>query len=526
MHVTISASQRWHQYKQYQLTIDNYIMIKFIIGFLLIITTLAACDSPTRDIYLGQGIMAGEATSTSVILQSRLTVSDTLIDGILPGKEGVARFQIAKDSSFSLPLYSNFYEATADNDFIIKQKIEGLEPGTDYFYRLQFGSSQHSLHESEVATFKTLQGVDGTDELSLVVVTGMNYNKFHFGNYEEGTAYSGNDKLLGYPALRVIQSQHPDYFIGTGDNVYFDHPNKANFDRAVSEGKNPNPGRYNGQEVVDEEGMRRKYHEQFTQPRFRKLFSAVGTYWEKDDHDYRFNDADPYQEHPISHEMGIKNFKEQLPVVDQNDANARTYRTHRMSLDLQIWLLEGRDYRGQNQMEDGPEKSLWGVEQLQWLKETLLKSDASFKLIITPTPMVGPDDAYKKDNHVNHGGFRYEGEAFFKWLRDNGFLEKNLYIICGDRHWQYHAMHPSGFEEFSTGALVDNNSRPGRLAGDPKSTDPDGLIKQFYIQGDAEQASGGFLSITVKREENIPIASFQHYDEKGICFMRQKREPN
>ena len=137
--------------------------------------------------------------------------------------------------------------------------------------------------------------------------------------------------------------------------------------------------------------------------------------------------------------------------------------------------------------------------------------------------MVGPDDAYKSDNHVNLKGFRYEGEAIFKWLVDNDFLDKNLYIICGDRHWQYHAMHPSGIEEFSTGALVDNNSRAGRLAGDPESTDPEGKIKQFYIQGDRESASGGFLLVTTKRDGNIPIASFQYYDENGIILYETKK---
>ena len=216
-------------------------------------------------------------------------------------------------------------------------------------------------------------------------------------------------------------------------------------------------------------------------------------------------------------------FKEQLPVVSPDAINAKTYRTHRMSSDLQIWMLEGRDFRSSNQMEDGPDKTLLGIEQLNWLKETLIVSDASFKLIISPTPMVGPDDAYKRDNHVNHGGFRYEGEAIFKWFVDNGFLDKNLYIICGDRHWQYHALHPSGIEEFSTGALVDNNSRPGRLAGDPDSTDPDGLIKQFYIQGDVESASGGFLFVEVERKNGIPTATFRYYNEKAeILYVVDK----
>ena len=476
-----------------------------------------------QDIYLGQGIMAGEVTSTSVILQSRLTTSNILTNGDLNGKHGIARFEIDEDSSFCCPNYTDFIEALPQNDFIIKKKINGLKSGSKYFYRLRFGKDSNSLFISETGSFKTLPGPDSDTKISFAVVTGMNYYHFHFGQYDSTRAYSGKDKDLGYPALQAIKTLSPDYFIGTGDNVYFDHPNKANYDRALNAGKEANPGGYRGMEVVNEEGMRRKYHEQFVQPRFQELFSIVGTYWEKDDHDYRFNDADPFREFPISHKLGIKNFKEQLPVVNPDNIVAKTYRTHRMSQDLQIWMLEGRDYRSSNQMQDGPDKTLLGTEQLNWLKETLMESDASFKLIISPTPMVGPDDAYKRDNHVNHNGFRYEGEAIFKWLVDNGFLNKNLYIICGDRHWQYHAMHPSGIEEFSTGALVDNNSRPGSLAGDPNSTDPGGLIKQFYIQGDVQSASGGFLLVTVKREGNIPTAFFQYYDEKGNLLYKTEK---
>jgi len=481
-------------------------------------------DSVVQYIYLGQGIMAGEVTSTSVILQSRLTVSDTLVNGELTGKQGLARFEIALDSTFNSLFFSDFVEALPENDFIIKKKIESLKSGSKYLYRLRFGTDANSLFLSNTGSFKTLPGPDSDAKISFIVATGMNYYHFHFGPYDSTKAYSGNDKDLGYPSLQAINTLNPDYFIGTGDNVYFDHPNKAKFDRAFDAGKKPHPGRYDGIEVVDEVGMRRKYHEQFVQPRFRELFKTVATYWQKDDHDYRFNDADPYQEFPISHQLGIKNFKEQLPVVNPDHINSKTYRTHRMSQDLQIWLLEGRDYRSPNQMEDGPNKTLLGTEQLNWLKKTLMESDASFKFIISPTPIVGPDDAYKRDNHVNHQGFRYEGEAILKWLVDNGFLDKNLYIICGDRHWQYHAMHPSGIEEFSTGALVDNNSRPGRLTGDPNSTDPNGLVKQFYIQGNVESASGGFLSLSVERKDGFPTATFRYYDEKAKLLYEVIKE--
>ena len=134
--------------------------------------------------------------------------------------------------------------------------------------------------------------------------------------------------------------------------------------------------------MKDEKGMRQKYHVQFIQQRFKDLFASMGTYWEKDDHDYRLNDADPYTDFPISHELGIKNFREQLPVVDMNDKDAKTYRTYRMNKDLQIWMLEGRDYRSANAMPVGAEKTLLGKKQIAWLKKTLMESDAA---LMSPT---------------------------------------------------------------------------------------------------------------------------------------------
>jgi alkaline phosphatase/alkaline phosphatase D len=262
--------------------------------------------------------------------------------------------------------------------------------------------------------------------------------------------------------------------------------------------------------------MRRKYHEQFSQPRYVELFANVPTYWEVDDHDYRYNDCDNTGDKTPTPEMGARNFREQLPVVDPQDPSALTYGTFRVSRDLQIWLVEGRLYRSPNRMPDGPEKTIWGETQKRWLKETLLASDATFKILISPTPLVGPDGKGKRDSHCNIGGFRHEGREFFDWLKKNDFLNKNFYILCGDRHWQYHAKDGSGFEEFSTGALVDANSRFGIKAGTPNSTDPDGMIEQFYckLKGDGEP-SGGFMLVTVTPVGSTARTTFTFYDEQG-----------
>lgn len=508
----------------------------------LIATIIISCTSEDigYDLELGhaQGEMAGEVTRSSVILQSRLTQGASYIRGDIQGSSGIACFEIAEERDFKKAIRTKWLDAVPEYDFIIKQKVTGLKPGTQYFYRLLFAPELSRIKIGETCTFRTHDNPEEERDCSFVVVTGMHFHYFHYGvaelkettvreeereadtpSFESLYGISGKKRLawensemsLGYPSLKTILHMKPDFFVGTGDNVYYDEPLAT--------------------AAQTQEELRKKFHEQFSQPRYIDLFAQVPTYWEKDDHDYRFNDADPYTDtdrltSPYrtpksgwgpSHELGIATFNEQLPVVDPKDTEPVTYRTHQINGLLQIWLVEGRDYRSSNSMPDGPDKTIWGEEQKAWLKRTLQESRAVFKILISPTPMVGPDDAYKSDNHTNATGFRYEADEFFSWLRENNFLEKNFYIICGDRHWQYHAIHPSGIEEFSCGALVDANSRLGREAGDPDSTDPEAKIVQSYLQ---KEASGGFLRVRVvpPQDKKPSQIQFSFYDEHGILL--------
>ena len=88
----------------------------------------------------------------------------------------------------------------------------------------------------------------------------------------------------------------------------------------------------------------------------------------------------------FTYEHGLTVYDEQVPM-----SNKKHYRTFRWGKDLQIWLVEVRDHRSQNFLPDGPDKSLWGKEQLDWFKLTAQASDATFKFLISPTPLVGPD---------------------------------------------------------------------------------------------------------------------------------------
>jgi alkaline phosphatase D len=92
---------------------------------------------------------------------------------------------------------------------------------------------------------------------------------------------------------------------------------------------------------------------------------------------------------------GQKIFRQQAPLGD-----GPIYRTFRWGRDLQIWFTDGRDFRSPNKMKDGPDKTIWGAEQKAWFKKTVSESTATWKVLVSPTPLVGPDRVGKNDNHT------------------------------------------------------------------------------------------------------------------------------
>ncbi len=191
-------------------------------------------------------------------------------------------------------------------------------------------------------------------------------------------------------------------------------------------------------------------------------------------------------------DQGLKIFPEEVPMGEL------TYRTIRWGKDLQIWLVEGRDYRSQNILDDGPEKSIWGKEQMEWFKSTVKASDATYRILISPTPVVGPDRVKKNDNHAN-AGFTYEGDVIRQFISE----QENMYVICGDRHWQYISQDlETGVMEFSCGPGSDAHA--GGWSNEQK------LPEHLYLN-----VVGGFLEAEVSRKTGEPRLTVRHYNPDG-----------
>lgn len=456
-------------------------------------------DHHDRSLALGQGTMSGEVTSTTILLQTRLTQGTALnAAGDIPGSAGVVSFQWSTEKDFSRARQTTFRSAESQTDFIVREQLTQLQPNTTYYYRTIYGSTATETSTGPTCSFRTLPGADGSGNVKFIVASCMNYIKFMHGrqgNARGPLTATAEDKRLGFPAFAAMRKHHPAFFVGTGDIVYYDNPFRV---------------------AKTTEELRRCWHEQFRFPRMIDFFRDVPAFWSKDDHDFRYNDSDNETDRTPLPSTGIDLFHEQLPIAAAGSDNPKTYRTIRVSHDLQIWLTEGRDYRSPNQSPDGPEKSMWGKTQRDWIKTTLAASDAKWKLLISPTPMVGPDDGYKHDNHANLQGFRHEADEFFEWVQTRQI--DNLFLFCGDRHWQYHSIHPSGIHEFACGALNDENSRMGVPPGAEYGSDPEGKVKQPYT---SPEPSGGFMEIEAGDTLTVDFYNDESTKLYGVKFPQQ-----
>ena len=154
-------------------------------------------------------------------------------------------------------------------------------------------------------------------------------------------------------------------------------------------------------------------------------------------------------------------------------------------------------------MTEGPGKTIWGEQKKKWFFDTVRKSDATFRILISPTPIIGPDRDNKKDNHSNKV-FQHEGDEVRKFL--SGF--DNAFVLCGDRHWQYYTIDPAtGVREFSSGAGADVHA---------------GGFNQ-KLRTDAHQflrIAGGFLTVSTTRNGNVANIVFQHHNVEGDVVNR------
>lgn len=382
------------------------------------------------------------------------------IDGAVRGAEGELRVEYRPEGSENW-LSTEWQAVDPEQDFTSQFMLINLLSGADYEVRVESRQTGSTEVSSAIeGHFRTAPSPDVPARVVFAATTGQ--------DYEDQDAPGGGFRM--YPSMMDLDV---DFFVHTGDIVYYD-----------AYAKNVDLARW---------GWARMY----SLPTNMEFQRNVTSYFIKDDHDTWQDDTWPTQESSymgaLTFQDGVRIFKEQVPMNDL------TYRTYRWGQDLQVWLVEGRDYRDENEVPDYVGKSIWGEEQKAWFKETVEASDATFKILISPTPMVGPDNEGKTDSHANVS-FDFEGSELRKFMAD----QDNMITIVGDRHWQYVSVDDeTGLREYATGPASDTHTSGW-------SSNDDVRPEHRYLN-----IIGGFLSTTVERVDEVPTMAMRHYGVDG-----------
>ena len=409
--------------------------------------------------YFSTGVKIGEVSENSAIVWTRLTsVSSPDFDNLnsAPGSRGSVQVSYWVQNLEKNQILLDPVVVDEAADFTSQIHLKALTPNTHYSLQLSAFSTEGSPGETIRASFKTAPAQDQVADVCAVVVTCQGHETI-------------DKPKKGHWAYSHMRRQDPDFFIHTGDVVYYDRW------EAMPLSKNKTQAR-------------QRWNKMFSYAWNQEFHKQVSSYFMKDDHDTLKNDCWPGQVYgELTWDDGLQLFKEQTPQ------GPLPYRKVRWGKDLEFWMMEGRDFRSANTIPDSPNKTILGKAQKEWLKKTVLESDATFKLIVFPSPVVGPDKKGKSDNHSNLG-FKNEGDELRQFIASI----PNAFVVCGDRHWQYASKDPeTGLTEICCGPINNAHSkRGGNANGNPDY--------HLYYGG----GKGGYLRLNIKRENGTPKIHF------------------
>ncbi len=393
--------------------------------------------------------------------RSQLAPGRSLADmhGALPGAAGTVRVTLTPAGG-GAPVTTAWMSADPAHDHTRQFRIAALRPGTAHRVRVESRDAQGASGASTEGEFKTAPAASAAAPVRFAVVTCGDYPR-------------RDDPASGHRIYDTMSRLALDFAVHTGDVEYYDKPDPWATSAALA---------------------RVKWNRLFALPFQRTFHNRTPVYFTNDDHDILKNDAWPGQTYgSLTWAEGLAIFAEQTPT------SPLPYRSFRHGRDLEVWVIEGRRFRTPNDVPDSPAKTILGAEQKAWLFRTIAASSATFKVLATPTPIVGPDRDSKNDNHANTG-FKHEGDELRRFLG----AQKNLIVTCGDRHWQYFSIDPmSGTREFGCGPMSDVH------AGGYKPQPGDEAIQKFFRLG------GGFLTLATRPSGPTATLEIRHHAVDG-----------
>ncbi|MBN1286609.1 MAG: alkaline phosphatase D family protein [Anaerolineae bacterium] len=474
------------------------LVIVFLLVSLVSSSLVIAQDDTAPAGGVTHGPIAGEVTSTSVVLWARAGQASDLVFAVFdtPEMQGT-------------PVASGTVAVVEDNDFTGEVLIEGLQPATTYYYTVSAAVEGAALEGSVQGQFDTAPAEDAAAAFS-----------FTFGACIGGQGYCRPPET-GWTIFETMQSETPDFFILMGDAIY------ADLECPSDQGQNV-AGAEEAARYLFQFHNRYRYH--LEDPNYAALLANTPIYVTWDDHEIidNFSGQDMLVKNERLFEEGQQAYFDYWPLMGTEDDPYLMYRSFTYGANAEFFILDTRTYRDPIVNWDpspvtGDPKTMLGQDQLEWLFDNLSDSTATWKFIVSSVPLSYPT-GWPQPQVEGHDGWAngsdpsgYETEL----MRLLFFIETkqitNVVFLTGDIHWPAAIMYDPdldgnpNFYEFSSSPLsalplapteLDKSFNPIVLYAMPESAET------HFNFGRVTVSEDGRLSLYFIREDGVELFSF------------------
>lgn len=355
----------------------TFVLAAFMAGTTPHASALAAATT------IRSGPMVGYGEMTEVMLWIQLT-----------GK-GTVQYRFWEEGMKEHAKLSPVIQSAPENDHVVHTLLSGLEQGKRFEYEvLVNGKEVKRPYRLAFQTQPLWQWRTDPPAFSLAFGSCTYVNDPPADR--PGTPYGSNQKIF-----TTIAEKKPDLMLWVGDNTYY---------REI--------------DWTSESRMRYRNAHTRAAPEMQALLGATHHYAIWDDHDYGPNDADR------SYNMrgaALRIFK--LFWANHTYGTEETAGVFGRFVwgDVEFFLLDNRYHRSPNRMPDTPDKQMFGHGQMQWLKESLISSNAPFKIVVGGNQKLNPV-AF----HESFANYPHEQQELLGWIK--GQKIPGVVFLSGDRH--------------------------------------------------------------------------------------------
>ena len=372
------------------------------------------------------GIWSGQPGPRAITLGTR-------VEGL--ERAALLTLEVARDPGFANVVHRQQVRSAPIRGYTVKQRLvtRRLAPGEQHFYR--FATRAGS---SPVGRFRTARPADSQEPVKIGFFSCQRYP----------TGY--------YTAHRALAQEDLDLVVCLGDYIY-----ETNGDDGLPGRADRSSPAENGQcETLDE--YRAKYALYRSDPNLQAMHAAHPMIATWDDHEVENNHAGTTPgttaNRRIPYEVRRRNaytaFFEAMPQQRVRSDRDRVYRRLRVGGMVDLLMLDQRQYRDVQPCGDTPavpcpeaaepQRTLLGARQKAWLKASLERSTAAWKILGSSVEMMGWQ--YLPTLPLNFDGwdgYQAERAEILDHVLDKGI--KDVSVLTGDIHiFKAGDVHPSG----------------------------------------------------------------------------------